>query len=187
MIEILKEAGIFIVIAQAVLYLVPGEAYEKYIKVIIGVIMIAKLVQPILTLFSEDMTEDSFEKILEQSEDLFELAVQEKSETETTDSKTVIFEEIERELRDKLNEKPLEGYVVEDVSLTRTKDDEISSVIITVSGGKKDVDGNIAIEKIIIGDNEEKKADESDEVAALKEYYGQVISADPRQIEICMN
>ncbi len=58
MLEIIKEIGIFIVIAQAVLYFVPGESYVKYVKVIIGIIMIAKIAQPVLALTSEKTFED---------------------------------------------------------------------------------------------------------------------------------
>ncbi len=64
MLEIIKEIGIFIVIAQAILYFVPGESYVKYVKVIIGIIMIAKITQPILSL----TTEEAFEDILLESQ-----------------------------------------------------------------------------------------------------------------------
>lgn len=58
MLEMIKEMGIFIVIAQAVLYFVPGESYVKYVKVIIGIIMIAKISQPVFALTSEKTFED---------------------------------------------------------------------------------------------------------------------------------
>lgn len=58
MLEIIKEIGIFIVIAQAILYFVPGESYVKYVKVIIGIIMIARIVQPILSLTTQESIED---------------------------------------------------------------------------------------------------------------------------------
>ena len=62
MVQIIKEVGIFIVIAQAVLYFVPGESYVKYVKIIIGIIMIAQMAQPLLLLVSEG----AWEQILEQ-------------------------------------------------------------------------------------------------------------------------
>ncbi|MBQ9928918.1 MAG: stage III sporulation protein AF [Lachnospiraceae bacterium] len=58
MLSIVKEVGIFIVIAQAILYFVPGEAYVKYIKVLIGVIMIAKLAFPVFAFLSGDGMEE---------------------------------------------------------------------------------------------------------------------------------
>ncbi len=74
MLEIIKEIGIFIVIAQAVLYFVPGESYVKYVKVIIGIIMIAKIAQPVFALTSEK----TFEDILAESQ----VFTQEMSELE---------------------------------------------------------------------------------------------------------
>ncbi len=49
MLSVVKEISIFIVIAQAILYFVPKEAYMKYVKVLIGVMMIAKLVFPVFS------------------------------------------------------------------------------------------------------------------------------------------
>ena len=50
MLKVIKEIGIFIVIAQAILYLVPGENYVKYVKVIIGIIIIAQIARPFMEL-----------------------------------------------------------------------------------------------------------------------------------------
>ena len=58
MLSIVKEVGIFVVIAQAILYFVPGEAYVKYVKVLIGVIMIAKLTFPLFAFLSGEGLEE---------------------------------------------------------------------------------------------------------------------------------
>ena len=58
MLAIVKEVGIFIVIAQAILYFVPGENYVKYVKVLIGVMMIAKLISPIFSLLSGEVLDE---------------------------------------------------------------------------------------------------------------------------------
>ncbi|MGN0376523.1 MAG: stage III sporulation protein AF [Suilimivivens sp.] len=187
MIEIIKEAGIFIVVAQAVLYLVPGEIYEKYVKVIIGIVMVAKLIQPVLTLFSDEVTEDSFEKILEQSENLFDVAMQETEESESWISKTTILKGTEEELKKRLNEKPLEGYLVEEVLISQEEEDEISSIIITVSKAGTDKNSEIEIEKITVDEKTETSNEMEKEEEALKKYYGQVLFMEPQQIEIRMN
>ncbi len=61
MVEIIKEIGIFIVIAQAVLYFVPSENYVKYVKVIVGILMIVKIAGPILSFEAEDVLTDIME------------------------------------------------------------------------------------------------------------------------------
>lgn len=58
MLPIIKEIGIFIVIAQAILYFVPKETYAKYVKVLIGIMMIAKIATPVFSLFSGDTWEE---------------------------------------------------------------------------------------------------------------------------------
>ena len=65
MIQVIREVGIFIVIAQAVLYFVPGESYVKYVKIIIGIIMIAKMAQPLLVLVDGQQ----WQRILEEMPD----------------------------------------------------------------------------------------------------------------------
>lgn len=52
MFEIIKKIGIFIILAQAILYFVPGNAYLKYVKALVGVMIIAQLARPVLSLFS---------------------------------------------------------------------------------------------------------------------------------------
>lgn len=52
MFEIIKKIGIFIILAQAILYFVPGNAYLKYVKALVGVMIIAQLVKPVISLLS---------------------------------------------------------------------------------------------------------------------------------------
>lgn len=58
MLAIVKEMGIFVVLAQAVLFFVPKETYAKYVKVLIGIMVIAKLISPLFTLFSNETWEE---------------------------------------------------------------------------------------------------------------------------------
>lgn len=48
--EIIKKAGIFLVLAQTVLQLCAGEAYEKYIRMIVGLISAMLLFLPVIEL-----------------------------------------------------------------------------------------------------------------------------------------
>lgn len=58
MLTTIKEIGIFVVIAQAILFLVPKETYEKYVKALIGIMVIAKMISPMLSLLSNDTWEE---------------------------------------------------------------------------------------------------------------------------------
>lgn len=183
MLEMIKEAGIFIVIAQAVLILVPGESYEKYVRVITGLVMIVKLAQPIVVIFSDDVEKASLNLLLQQTESLYEESLQEAGKWESEDSQSKILSGIEEELKEKLNDKPRNGYLVENVRVGRDSDGEASSVIITVRKTEPGEKRKIQVEKIGIGG---EGVSEDSEGEALKEYYGQVLGMEQTQIEIRM-
>lgn len=75
MLTIIKEIGIFIVIAQAVLYFVPQEVYAKYVKVLIGIMIIAKLASPVFLL----LRGEAWENIVLQGEQLSEQFVEQQN------------------------------------------------------------------------------------------------------------
>ena len=183
MVEIIKEAGIFIVIAQAVLILVPGESYEKYVKVIIGLVMIVKLAQPIVAFFSEDAKEASFALLFRQTDSLYEASLQEAGKWESEDGRSEILDGIGEELKEKLNERPQKGYLVENVKVDCGSDREVSYVTITVGKTEPSENRKIQVEKIEIG-GEGVSGNGEEEV--LKEYYGQILGMEQSQIVIRM-
>lgn len=48
----MKNACIFLLIAQILMVLVPEEAYAKYVRVLVSLILILKITQPLLSLVS---------------------------------------------------------------------------------------------------------------------------------------
>ncbi len=52
--EIIKKAGVFLVLAQAFLQLCSGDVYEKYIRMVIGLISAMLLFLPIVEWIRED-------------------------------------------------------------------------------------------------------------------------------------
>lgn len=50
MLEAIKNACIFLLIAQILMVLVPEEAYAKYVRVLVSLILILKITQPLLSL-----------------------------------------------------------------------------------------------------------------------------------------
>ena len=50
MLEAIKNACIFLLIAQILMVLVPEEAYAKYVRVLVSLILILKITQPFLIL-----------------------------------------------------------------------------------------------------------------------------------------
>ena len=56
--EIVKKAGIFLVVAQSLLHLCVADSFEKYIKLLVGIITVLMLVFPILTVFRNESFEN---------------------------------------------------------------------------------------------------------------------------------
>lgn len=59
--ETIKKAGVFLVLAQTFLQLCAGDVYEKYIRMVIGLISAMLIFLPVLELLREDGWQ-SFEK-----------------------------------------------------------------------------------------------------------------------------
>jgi len=51
--EMIKKAGIFLILAQTVLHLCVSETYEKYIKMMVGLITAILLIFPVIELIKE--------------------------------------------------------------------------------------------------------------------------------------
>lgn len=182
--EVIREIGIFIVIAQAILYFVPGESYVKYVKVIIGVIMIAKMAQPVLAFINGG----EWEQLLEQAEEFESLTDFEESNTGQEDNSDEIREQVEKELADKLNEKPFKGYIVSGVCID---DKGKNNIVITVSEGKEETVKEIKIEEINLQGKNITEDEENEfmkkETDELKAYYGEMLGTAPDNLEVKIN
>lgn len=51
LVETIKQVGIFIVCAQALVHFRPNQAYEKYMKLLVGIMVLIQLVAPFARLF----------------------------------------------------------------------------------------------------------------------------------------
>ncbi|MBD5393853.1 MAG: hypothetical protein HDR23_02705 [Lachnospiraceae bacterium] len=181
MVEIIKDVGIFIVIAQALLYFVPGPAYSKYVKVIIGIVMIAKMAQPVLAI----MVGEEWEEILSRSMDPVQVQGVGTEEFKDRSSERIILSEIEKELKDRLNENPIEGYIVESVSVKEDSAKGVEGITIAVLKTEERGENEIKIEKITIDETTpDISAVTEAEQDRLKEYYGNLLAMPAVQIEI---
>lgn len=191
MLEVIKEIGVFIVIAQAVLYFVPGDSYVKYVKVIIGIIMVARIAQPFLSLW----TGEEWDKIMEQAAALALPYDLQETELVLQENTSDIYSGIEEELKSRLKEAAVPGYDVEKVALKSQKKEngeyEFTGVIVTVAEKEEAEEGRIGIEKIKVKDVQietQKKDEAYDEknIEELKQLYGQALGMDDEGIDIRM-
>lgn len=179
MVAAIKEICIFVIIAQAVMFFVPGNSYMKYVRVLVGILMILKITEPIFGLvLDEEREKEIRERVL-----LLEQNIDSGSdEFEVEDNSMGIYESIEEELKNRLNECG-SGYDVLEVSIT--KEQKLS---VTLSGKKEKekVENKIQIEPVVIGNGalESSSMEEGKEETELKRQLGNCIGVDPERIEI---
>ena len=185
MILAMKEICIFMLIAQAILFFVPGGTYMKYVRILVGILMILRVTEPLLDFFAD---EDIRKEIQKRMAELLEEAEEDGQMLVVEDGSMGIYKGIEEELKRKLVQCK-NDYAVSEVTL----DEEEGLVVITVESQKEEkveADGEIRIAPVVLGDekNQEEKASDDNqkygEMQELKEQYGNCIGVDPESIVI---
>ena len=189
MVSIVKEICIFMIVAQAVLFFVPGSVYVKYVRVLVGIMSIMGITGPLFGLF---LSEDKKLEIGQKIEALEAGIRSEENVFAVPDSRQDIYRAVEQELKERL-EAGGGKYRVLDAEVAEDK------VVITVeeaeSGRERDFRDEekqvtIQIEPIRIGEENEKAAGAlgqavpDSDILALKELYGSRIGVAGENIEI---
>lgn len=113
MVSIIKDICIFMIAAQALLLMVPGNSYMKYVKVLVGIIMILLVCRPLVSwLFGEEGP--YMEQVLAELEEGIP-RMQEKQDK--GESVMGIYSSIEEELKYMLNQELAGQYLVKSVEL----------------------------------------------------------------------
>lgn len=185
MISVMKNICIFMVTAQMIVLLVPANSYMKYVKLLIGILMIFMILQPVLSWVS-GKEGVGLEEVLAELER--ELPALEMQEAETGDNKMGIYNSIEEEIKDRLNEACGEKCEIREVKLIGAEDKKSAGkesqdwyLQVTVGKRKEEREEKIQIDPILI---EQTKQTEKEKNDALKQEFGACISIDPERIEI---
>ena len=173
-VETIRRVGIFMIVAQVVIHLAPGKQYEKYIKLIAGVIVLIQLISPFYKI-----SEECWDKWVIQGD--WSLAVGENDLGEILEEKEssrdqMLLQNIQNEIKSRLNNLgTCEGYYVKSVELV-LKNAQTGTQA-QLSG--KDSQSNWEFQKIIVVLQEEKKGEAGKKEETEKEGY----SVEPVQIE----
>lgn len=161
MLQNIKEIGIFMILAQAVVHFAPGRQYEKYIKSISGVIILLLFLRPFVQVAGGQWQEPAAvlegiretAKLPELSADLAKISGAGVEEAVT--------ERMEEELAARLNrELAGEDCFVKQVRLILAErmepsEEEVTFSVEVVVGERRTDDSGIAVEKITIGTGKE--------------------------------
>lgn len=84
--HVIGQAGIFLVCAQTLLHFRPKESYEKYLKLLLSVMLLIQLLQPVLTVLGGDRIESTGVQTAEftaEIQTVLEQAARQAEQTET--------------------------------------------------------------------------------------------------------
>lgn len=99
MVSAVKDICIFMIIVQAVLCFAPNAAYEKYIRVLVGVLIILRITEPLFGIFLKEETRAEIQnRVTALQEEL------ENQKFEIKDQDMEIYRIVEEELRRKVEE-----------------------------------------------------------------------------------
>ena len=181
MVSAIKEICIFMIIAQAVLFFVPGGPYMKYVRVLVGIIMILWVTKPVFALVFDDGKK---QEIRERAEDFGKMLEESGKGLEMEGSGIDIYGSIEEELKSRLE--GCEGdYEVVEVRLSDAArgEKEGGEILITVAEKSADSGREIRIEPVKLG---ERAAGQMGQEEGLKEMYGALIGVDSGRIKIIL-
>lgn len=172
MLKNIREIGIFMIAAQAVIRFAPGRQYEKYIKSVSGIIILLLFLKPFLQLSGAEWKgpEAVLEK-LEEVTDMPDFSALEKGVGEEdsdwmgADMDSAVVSRMEAEIKEFLNRELSEDdYRVKQVSIRLEKNpaqgDELCLSQITVRMGRAsetEEERAIGIDRIVIGDTENEE------------------------------
>ncbi|MCM1087152.1 MAG: stage III sporulation protein AF [Muribaculaceae bacterium] len=111
LVENIQKIGIFMIVAQAVLHFAPGAKYEKYIRLIVGIMILLQFLNPLYRLLGK--TADDWEAWITESVGALDM---DGSQADIQASSTVaeaLVKNMEEEIKEKLNDGLTEeGYTV---------------------------------------------------------------------------
>lgn len=187
MIAIIKDVCIFVMIAQAIIFFVPGDSYMKYVRILVGILMIWRITEP---LFAFVLNEEEQKTMLEHITVLENNIMESQAELNVEDNRMGIYQSIEDEIKNRLSQCQNEQYTVEEVELLGTEQNsfgetEIQSIIVRVKDKQRSaVTQEISIQVAPIQLGEEKQEEVIKDTDELKKLYGDCIDVDADRITI---
>lgn len=185
MLQNIREIGIFIIAAQAVVHFAPGKQYEKYIRSISGVIILVLFLKPFVQLAGGQWQAPSavLERLQEAGK-LSEISVDPAAADGGVE--TAVTGRMEKEIADRLNrELAADTCLVKEVELSLkegtedSKEDAFYTVRI-VMGERPAGREVIAVEEISVGEPETKE----DAQEAYRQHFAELLSLEPERVEV---
>lgn len=173
MLQTIREIGVFMIMAQAIVHFAPGKQYEKYVKSISGVIILLLFLKPFVEMAGGQwqMPSAVFER-LEESGGMPDFPAVSAVTGESVVEDAVV-RQMEEEIADRLNRELLEdSCLVKQVELTLLTEEksaggEAAFSVMVVMGERPVGSGEIVVDEITVGASR-RKEDETLEAYRLR-------------------
>jgi len=194
MLDRIREIGIFMIAAQAVVHFAPGKQYEKYIKSVAGIVILLLFLRPFFQLSGAEWKEP--EEILEKLTDMPAFPGGKAGTEEVSfgqmgaDPGSTAVSHMEAEVKTLLNRELNEDdYRVKRVSIQLTEDPSqegervLSEVKITMAKRTKAEEGNrIGIDEIVIGDAPDPAAENV--LSGYRRRFAAILGIEEKRVEV---
>lgn len=186
MLDTIREIGVFMIAAQAVVHFAPGRQYEKYIKSVSGIIILILFLKPVLQLAGAAWEEPQvlLEKWMDMT-DMPDVSVNVQADGVAGE----VASRMERELTERLN-RDLEGdtYFVSRVSIRLIQDPEaetgtfLPEITVFLRERAKEESGLIGIDEIVIGQPQETETGEP--FLSYRSRFAALLEMEEERVEV---
>lgn len=184
MLDAVRQIGIFMIAAQAVVHFAPGKQYERYIKSVSGIIILLLFLKPVLQ-FAGAVWEDP-QDLWERWADLTDMP-ELSGELRIEGAEEVVTGRMESEVRELLNrELESDACCVSRVSLSivpETEAADASCVRVEVALKEKAEEGvTIEVEDIVIGQSRQAAREEA--LLSYRTQFAEALGVEEEQMEV---
>lgn len=187
MLETIREIGVFMIAAQAVVHFAPSERYERYIRSISGVIILLLFLKPFLQMTGGKWEEP--ETILKRMTELTEMPDFPEA-VQIIDAGDVVVTQMEEEIKTMLNQELEEEScyvqrVVVGFGEGKTMAQEEQPPFVEIELGQKEEKRLIVVEEIAIG--EPAVSEEGEPARAYRRRFARLLGIPEENVEVRMN
>lgn len=212
MVENIRHIGIFMIVAQTVMHFAAGKQYEKYMKIITGIIILLMFVTPFVS--SSDSPITDWQTELERMEQQIQSNMQTDMSYIAGPAQTVALRQIEEEIKERMNDMIQErDCIVTDVEivLEETYDgsagdtarsftfSSVKAILrdkVTDDSGNVNVwqNGTIRIDEITVGHEPQPREDAAsreaqglsrdEEISEYRQLFAQILGIAADKVEV---
>lgn len=187
MLDAIRQIGVFMIAAQAVVHFAPGRQYEKYIKSVSGIIILLLFLKPVFQLAG--MAWEEPQLLWEQWEKLTDMP-DFSDEIQAGDVSGEVVGRMEAEVKDQLNrELETDAYYVSRVTIRFVQKPgaeegtllpQVEILMRERAGAEESV--RIGIEEIVVGQPQESVPDES--FSSYRARFAIVLGMEEENVEV---